>query len=229
MVERKVSVDETGAPAPARPPFDLVIFDMDGVIFEGRNFWLDLHRAYGTEAEAMRLWQAYGETDYPRLGSLTASGVWRGRDAAVLEQLVTERRYVDGIQEVMARLEAWKLRTAIVSSGPWQLAERARRELGIDLALANRLAIADGRITGTVEIMVDENRKDEAAMQVMAAFGVPRERTAVIGDTPADARMAAIAGLAIAYDCESPVLLAAARAALPKGELRRMIGILAAA
>lgn len=229
MVERQLSADGTGAPAPARPPFDLVIFDMDGVIFEGRNFWLDLHRAYGTEAEAMRLWQAYGGTDYPRLGSLTASGVWRGRDAAPFDRLVAERRYVDGIHEVMARLEAWKMRTAIVSTGPWQLAERARRELGIDLALANRLAIADGRIAGTVEIMVDENRKDEAAMQVMAAFAVPRERTAVIGGAASDARMAAVAGLAIAYDCDSPVLLAAARAALPKGELRRVLGILAAA
>lgn len=229
MVERQISADGTGAPGPGRPPFDLVIFDMDGVIFEGRNFWLDLHRAYGTEAEALRLWEAYGETDYPRLGSLTASGVWRGRDAAVFGQLVAERRYVDGIHDVMARLEAWKMRTAVISSGPWQLAERARRELGIDLALANRLAIVDGRIAGTVEIMVDENRKDEVAMQVMAAFGAARARTAVIGDTPADARMAAVAGLAIAYDCDSPVLLAAARAALPKGELRRVVGILAAA
>jgi phosphoserine phosphatase len=212
-----------------RPPIDLVIFDMDGVIFEGRNFWLDLHRAYETEADAWRLWHAYGENDYGRLCKLTAGDVWRGRSVAALNRLVAERRYVDGVHDVVAQLEAWHIRTAIVSSGSWQLADRARRELGIDLVLANRLAIADGRIAGTVEVMVDENRKDQAAAQVMAAFGVAPSRTAVIGDAASDARMAAVAGLAIAYDCDSPVLTQAARAALPAGELRRVIDVLKAA
>jgi len=212
-----------------RPPIDLVIFDMDGVIFQGRNFWLDLHRALGTEAEAWRLWQTYGETDYPRLGCLTASGIWRGKSAEPLFRLVKQRRYVEGIRDVMAQLSAWCVRTAIVSSGPWHLAERARRELGIDLVFANRLAIENGRIAGTVEIMVDENRKDQAAQQAMAAFQVAPSRTAMVGDTAADARMAAVVGFSIAYDCDSPVLAAAARAACTAGELHRVIDILAAA
>lgn len=215
--------------AAGRPPIDLVIFDMDGVIFEGRNFWLDLHRALGTEAEAWRMWKAYGDTDYRRVATMTAGGVWRGKSAEALDRLVRERRYVVGIHDVVARLKRWGIWTAIVSSGPWQLADRARRELGIDLILANRLAIQDGAIAGTVEIMVDENRKDQAAEHVMAAFGAAPMRTAMIGDSPSDARMAAIVGLAIAYDCKSPVLAAAVRAECAAGEIRRVIDILAAA
>ena len=160
---------------------------------------------------------------------MTASRVWRGKSAEPLLRLVKQRPYVEGIAEVMAQLKAWSMRTAIVSTGPWQLAERARCELGIDLILANRLDIEGGRIVGTVEIMVDENRKDQAAKQVMAAFNAAPARTAVIGDSPSDARMAELAGLAIAYDCESPVLAAAARASCAAGELRRVIDILASA
>jgi hypothetical protein len=51
----------------------------------------------------------------------------------------------------------------------------------------------------------------------------------VIGDTTGDARIAAVAGFAIAYDCASPVLAAAARASCAAGELRRVIDILARA
>src|SRR3954454_3646087 len=137
---------------------DLVIFDMDGVIFEGRNFWLDLHHAMGTEAEAWRLWVAYGKHDYRRLAAITAEKIWVGRSPSLFEDLTTSRRYVDGAAEVVAWLRQRAVRTAIVSSGPLQLAERARRELGIDVIRANHVAIVDGTFAGTVDLHVDDSR-----------------------------------------------------------------------
>ncbi len=38
----------------------LALFDMDGVIFEGRSFWRDLHNSYGTETAGRRLFEEYG-------------------------------------------------------------------------------------------------------------------------------------------------------------------------
>ena len=56
---------------------ELVIFDMDGVIFEGRNFWLDLHRRYSTEVEALELAERYLKSDYETLARITADGTGR--------------------------------------------------------------------------------------------------------------------------------------------------------
>ena len=205
---------------------DLVIFDMDGVIFEGHNFWLDLHRAMGTEADAWRLWHSLGRTDYARLGTVTVEELWRGRSAAPFFDLISARRYVPGVFEVFGWLREQAVRTAIVSTGPYQLAERAQKDLNIDRISANRVDIADGHFAGTVDILVDENRKDQAALEVMSDFGVTRERTAMVGDAASDVGMAEVVALPIAYDASDPALVAAARAVLPAGQLAKVVDIL---
>lgn len=200
-------------------PIDLVIFDMDGVIFEGANFWLELHRAVGTEAEAWALWNVYGRTDYARLSKITVEKVWRGRDAGSFFDLIRSRRYVSGAPELVEWLRARGIQTAIVSSGPYQLAERAQGELGIDRVLANRVLISDHRFAGTVEVSVDENHKDEAALRIIKDLEVRPERVAIIGDSVADVQMAKVVGLSLAYDPD-PEMAAAAYTILPAGHLR---------
>lgn len=207
---------------------DLVIFDMDGVIFEGRNFWLDLHNAMGTEAEAWRLWHAYGERDYPYLANITVAQTWNGRDAGVFQDLVAARRYVDGAVDVVAWLRRHHIRTAIVSSGPYQLAERARDELGIDVIRANRVAFAGRVFAGTVDVQVDDSRKDTAALGVMAELGVTARRTVMVGDSASDARLAGVVGCLIAYDPDSDDLARRADKVIPAGRLRDLIDVLAA-
>jgi HAD superfamily phosphoserine phosphatase-like hydrolase len=209
----------------SQPTVDLVIFDMDGVIFQGRNFWLDLHRAMGTEAEAWRLWHAYGKHDYPRLGAITVEQVWIGRSAVAFHDLIASRTYVDGAADVISWLRQHAVRTAIVSSGPYQLAERAQRELGIDVIRANRVAIAGTIFTGTVDLQVDDTRKDLAATTVMTELGIRPSRTAMVGDTASDSRLAGIVGRLIAYDPDSPELTAAADAVIPSGHLRDLISL----
>lgn len=205
---------------------DLVIFDMDGVIFEGRNFWLDLHRVMQTETEALRLWNTYGHSDYAQLSAITVEQLWRGQSAEPFFALIAGRRYVEGVFEVFSWLKTRGTQTAIISTGPFQLAERAQRDLHIDRILANRAEVIDYKFTGTVEVLVDENHKDEAALRVMADFGIPAARTAMIGDTLSDARMAEVVGLPIAYDPEDPLLSAAVHTVLSAGHLRELTEIL---
>jgi phosphoserine phosphatase len=201
------------------------MFDMDGVIFQGRNFWLDLHRAMGTEAEAWRLWRAYGKQDYARVGAITAEEIWIGRSAVALYDLIASRRYVDGAAEVIGWLHGQGVRTAIVSSGPYQLAERAQRELGIDIIRANRIAVINAVFAGTVDLQVDDTRKDLAADSVMMELGIRPARAAMVGDSASDARLAGAVGRLIAYDPDSPELTAAADAVILSGHLRDLISL----
>ncbi len=212
-----------------RPPsIGLVIFDMDGVIFEGENFWLDLHRAMGTEADAWRLWTAYGRTDYTRVSDETVGKVWRGRSADLFHELIRARRYVEGVPALFGWLRKNGIRTAIVSSGPYQLAERAQRDLQIERILANRVQITEGNFAGTVEIMVDDNHKDRGALQLMKEMDFPAARTAMIGDSMADVRIASVTALAIAYNPQDAAMSAKVHTVLPAGHLADAAKVIAA-
>jgi phosphoserine phosphatase len=201
---------------------ELVIFDMDGVIFEGRNFWLDLHGCYSTEDAALELAALYLKNDYETLAHITAEALWKDRSAAPFLELVRERAYQDGVFELFDSLRRRHVKTAIVSSGPSQLAHRAQHDLGIDEVRANELGIVNGRISGQVEIGVIDSEKGSVSLDVMRSLGVAPEQTAAVGDTESDVGVATTVRLPVAYDSVSPSLDRVAHVRLRKGELQRL-------
>ena len=61
---------------------------MDGVIFEHRNFWLELHKAYGTYKEGIELTKKYLATDYQKLVDEVIGRVWKNKPAQYYFDLV---------------------------------------------------------------------------------------------------------------------------------------------
>ncbi|UCC73644.1 MAG: HAD family phosphatase [Gemmatimonadota bacterium] len=203
----------------------MVIFDMDGVLFQGDNFWLDLHREYGTDEEGVKLANSYLNSDYVMLAELVIERLWKGRPASVFERLVESRRYNPGVQEVFEFLHRRGLRSAIVSTGPYQLAERAQSELGIDEIRGNRLIIESGMIS-QVEIMVRETHKAEVGRRIMSSQAVDPARTAFVGDSYGDVALAELVGLPVAYNSKSAELNDVCKYTLRNGEFAMLIGIL---
>ena len=204
-----------------------VIFDMDGVLFEGRNFWLDLHRRFGGEVkEAQQLLDRYVESDYDLLAEKIVSELWRGKPAAPYFELVAERQYQPGAQETLAALRDRGIRTAIVTAGPDLLAERAQRELGIDLVRANGVEISDGCLTGEPRVLVRDSDKGLVGLEVLRELRVEPSNAVSVGDGDADAHLAKLVGTSVAYDSSSQRLREAAGHALRHGELRRVLEII---
>ena len=56
----------------------LVGFDLDGVIFKTMNFWLDLHRAFGTYALGLDLTKKYLQHDELQRLTIPADNPGRG-------------------------------------------------------------------------------------------------------------------------------------------------------
>jgi phosphoserine phosphatase len=204
---------------------DLVVFDMDGVLFEGHNFWLELHQKYGTEKAGLELASRYLTSDYNTLAILVARDLWKGKPASVYNSMVKERVYQPGVKEVFAYLKNENIPTAILSSGPYDLALRAQRDLGINEVLANRLSIEDGRLTGEVEVMVRDHDKQEIGRKVIARFETTPSNTAFVGDSDPDIGLAEIVGLPVAYNSESAALNRVCRYVLRYGELKGLISI----
>lgn len=206
----------------------LVIFDMDGVVFEGTNFWLDLHRLMGTEKQAWQLWKGLSENSYEHLSKRTAI-IWENRSSEHFWNLIAERKTVPGIEQVFTFLREHQIETAIISSGPYQLAERAQRQFSIGSIRANKLSIGkDGRFTGQVEVQVDNNKKDIPAQEVMQSYGATYETTAMIGDSASDVALARLVSLCISYDSNDLELLSECKYQVKKGEMLKVVELLGA-
>ncbi|MBU0472467.1 MAG: hypothetical protein KKF65_07600 [Nanoarchaeota archaeon] len=61
--------------------FKLICFDMDGVIFEFTNFWMELHKVFDTYEEGKKLSDLYLDSDYEKLVSEVVGELWKGKDA----------------------------------------------------------------------------------------------------------------------------------------------------
>lgn len=205
---------------------ELVIFDMDGVLFEGYNFWLELHKKYGTEKLGLELADKYLTSDYDALAIQVARDLWKGKPASEYDLLVKERVYQPGVEEVFDYLRQKNIPSAILSSGPYDLALRAQKDLGIDAVWANRLSIEDGLLTGEVEVMVRDHDKQDIGRKIIARFETTPSHTAFVGDSAADFSLAKIVGLPIAYNSNSEALNHACKHVLGYGELKQVISIL---
>lgn len=206
---------------------NLVLFDMDGVIFNGTNFWLDLHKAMGTERQAWQLWKGLGRLDYRRLSNITSKKIWRQKSSDEFWNLVYARSLVVGIEHIFTYLNENKIKSAIISSGPYQLAERAQQLFHINEIRANKLVIGeDEKFTGEVDVQVDDNHKDITAKEVMVKFGATYDTTAMIGDTQSDVSIAKLVSLSIAYNSIDLDLLEACRYKLAAGDLHNVVDLL---
>ena len=66
----------------------LIAFDMDGVLFKVHNFWMELHKAFGTYKQGRKLTDKYLLTDYDKLVKEVVESLWKGKDATAYFKLI---------------------------------------------------------------------------------------------------------------------------------------------
>ncbi|WP_285821118.1 phosphoserine phosphatase SerB [Cellulosimicrobium sp. Marseille-Q4280] len=97
-----------------------------------------------------------------------------------------------------ARRRGWEV--GLVSGGFEEIVAHLAAELGITLFRANRLEVADGRLTGrTVGPVIDRAAKAATLLDLAARTGVPVADTIAVGDGANDLDMIAAAGVGIAF------------------------------
>ncbi|MBA3898153.1 MAG: phosphoserine phosphatase SerB [Sphingomonadaceae bacterium] len=109
--------------------------------------------------------------------------------------------------------------TILVSGGFNHFADPVAAEIGFDRALANRLVVKDGRLTGVTEQpIVDAEAKKATLLTALAERGLPPSASIAIGDGANDIPMIEAAGLGVAYHAK-PKTEAAADARVRFGDL----------
>jgi len=131
-----------------------------------------------------------------------------------------------GVQELIDGVHAAGGRVGVVSGGFHELLDPLAERLGLDFCRANRLEVADGRLTGRVlGEVVDADAKARAVEEWAAASGVPLERTVAVGDGANDLRMLDRAALGVAF-CAKPVVRARADVAIDRVDLSGVLALI---
>jgi phosphoserine phosphatase len=192
----------------------LVVLDVDSTLVQGEVIEM-LAAEAGVAPEIAAITEAAmrGELDFAE--SLRARvRLLQGLDAAALDTVYDRLRLAPGARTLIRTLQRLGYRFAIVSGGFAAVTDRIAADLGIEYTAANRLEVADGRLTGRVLGEVLDRAGKAAALRRFAELaGIPLEQTVAVGDGANDVDMLAAAGLGIAFNAK-PVVREAADTAL---------------
>ncbi|MBX9796426.1 phosphoserine phosphatase SerB [Sphingomonas sp.] len=147
-----------------------------------------------------------------------------GLDESVIARCLAERvRIMPGAVALVRTMRARGARCVLVSGGFTRFAEPVAAEIGFDRAIANRLGVADGRLTGQVALpIIGSAAKLETLEAESAAGQLQPHETLAVGDGANDLAMIRAAGLGVAYHAK-PVVAAAAAARIDHNDLTALL------
>jgi phosphoserine phosphatase len=130
-----------------------------------------------------------------------------GLETLALERVYEERlRLNPGAEAMITGLKAQGIKLALVSGGFTFFTERLKTRLGLDYTLANVLALANGRLQGTVEgAIVGAAAKADYLAQLCRELEMAPAQAIAMGDGANDLKMLGLAGLGVAYHAKPAV------------------------
>lgn len=188
----------------------LVVLDVDSTLIRDEVIELIADEVgCGTEVAAITRRAMAGELDFE--ASLRARvRLLAGADVDALERAAARVRLTPGARTLVSTLRRLGYTVAVVSGGFDHVVGPIAAQLGIDHAVANRLEVADGRLTGElIGPILDRAGKARELRRIAELERIPLEQTVAIGDGANDLDMIAAAGLGVAFNAK-PVVRAAA-------------------
>ena len=151
-----------------------------------------------------------------------------GADEAILESVRSTLPYTTELRELVATLDHYGWKAAIVSGGFTYFSDHLKQDLDLLHAQSNTLEIIDGKLTGQViGDVVDAKAKAEIMRELAKQHNIEPHNTVAVGDGANDLLMLQAAGLGIAFHAK-PKVEAAAPAAIRHAHLGGVICILSA-
>jgi phosphoserine phosphatase len=181
---------------------------MDGVIFKDINFWLELHKKFGTFKEGKLLTKKYLHTDYDRLVEEVVKKLWKGRDAGPYIELVNSIEYLPGVKKIFDYVKKKGYITAIISASSIEVARRVKKDYGVNHIFANELVIKNGKISGEFiwPIGAGNELKAKILKDLCKDLDITPKECIYIGDSDTDKAIFKTVGLSIAFNSSSSEL-----------------------
>ena len=211
---------------PSRAARFLVVLDADSTLI--RNEVIELladEAGRGAEVAAATEAAMRGEVDFAtslrsRVGKLA------GVPVESFERVIGRIEPTAGVRALIDAVHERGGAVGVVSGGFHEILDTVAPGLGVDVWRANRLATADGVLTGEVDgAIVDADAKADAVREWASERGVPLARTIAIGDGANDLRMMEVAGLGVAFNAK-PAVRAQADVVVGPVDLAEVIALL---
>lgn len=201
----------------------LLLADMDSTIVTSET--LDEIAAFAGLKEQIAVITARsmnGELDFAE--ALRARvAMLEGLDADALARTWAATELTPGAAELVGTMRADGAHTVLVSGGFTFFTGRVAEWVGFHEHHANRLCIAEGRLTGRVaEPILDRDAKLATLKQQAARLGLPLSEAVTVGDGANDLGMIQAAGLGVAFRAK-PSVAAVARHRLEHADLRGLL------
>lgn len=181
----------------------LVVLDCDSTTIQDEVIEL-LADAAGTREGVAEVTERAmrGELDFAE--SLTERvATLRDTPDTVFAEAYARVRLSPGIRELVAAVHARGGKVGVVSGGFHEVLDPIAKDLGLDFWRANRLEIADGKLTGrTVGPVIDAEAKAVALAEWAAESEIPMSATMAIGDGANDLRMMEVAAIGVGYNAK---------------------------
>jgi len=184
--------------------YDLVCFDMDGVLTSIRSSWhwvnlcLDVNNE---ETYWAYLKKEIDQTEFMRLDIAQWKAVMPEINKATLIRFFRDMPLTGGIQETIACLRSNGIKCVIVSGGISLAAQMIAEEFGFDEYIADVVCLdQDGNLTGEGIMNVDLDDKGITVRHFIKKYGTTKERTVSVGNSYTDIPMFMNSGLSIAFN-----------------------------
>lgn len=156
---------------------------MDGMIFQSKNLWMELHRRWETYEQGKRLTKELLYTNFPLLLQKVVGELWMGKPENAYLNLISEQKYLPDVRETIQALRKKGFQTAIISGGMFELARRAQKELKIDFIHANKFIFENKKLDGRASIAMWHmmNEKGRILEELLKKEKIDPAETIVVG------------------------------------------------
>ena len=204
-----------------------VVLDVDGVITKISSVWRYIHERLGTLEPAKVNAEKYkrGEIDYAEWARLDVA-LWKNTRIETIEELIRSMPIRRGANEFFKFLKLHELVVIALSAGLNIVTDRLKEIFDIDYALANKLVIKNGVITGEVEAYVGYYDKGVILKEICDKIGLKTDECIAIGDSEVDISMFEEARLGIAFNPKDRKTLEKADIVVYSHDLRSLIPVI---
>ncbi|MBP2435439.1 phosphoserine phosphatase [Microbacterium amylolyticum] len=188
----------------------LVVLDADSTLIRNEVIELIADEAgRGEEVAAATEAAMRGEVDFAT-SLRTRVAALAGVPLERFERVLARIEPTPGVTDLIDAVHDRGGEVGVVSGGFHEILDTLAPRLEVDMWRANRLAVAEGKLTGEVDgAIVDAQAKADQLADWADQLGLARHRTIAIGDGANDLAMIAAAGLGIAFNAKPAVRAAA--------------------
>ena len=184
----------------------LIVMDVDSTVIQDEVIDLLAQAAGQGEAVAAITESAmHGHIDFAESLRRRVAAL-EGLPVQALAEVAGAVRLTPGARTLCRTLKRLGYHVCLVSGGFEEVVVPVTAELDVDRIRANRLEVANGRLTGRVlGDILDRAGKRRALEEFAAEFDVPPSRTIAVGDGANDIDMLDAAGLGVAFNAKPAV------------------------